>query len=139
MTRVLLDAEVRRLEQLLDEDDLRALLRRLPHQPLGRGDVRVDIPAAGELGAATVTCRGVHDADAAGLDPREPVVRHFGIMRDREQRHHRGLAGCALSRPVPRELVTLGLTAVAGADPAAAGHLRRRTGLSGRLPARSDR
>src|SRR5688572_11414245 len=49
MARVLLDAEVRRLEQLLDEDDLRATLRGVADQAFGRGDVPVDVPAAGEL------------------------------------------------------------------------------------------
>ena len=31
------------------QDDLRAALRGLAHQPLGGGDVAVDVPAAGEL------------------------------------------------------------------------------------------
>lgn len=43
-------AEVGRLEQLLDQDDLGALGCRLAHQPLGVGDVRGGIPGAGHLG-----------------------------------------------------------------------------------------
>ena len=49
VARVLLDAEIRSFEQFLDENDLRATLRRFAHQPLGSGDVAVDVPAAGEL------------------------------------------------------------------------------------------
>ena len=46
---VLLDAEIRRLEQLLQQDDLRALTRRPAHQRFSACDVRIDIPVAGEL------------------------------------------------------------------------------------------
>ena len=49
MTRVLLDAEIWRLEQFLNEDDLRALRRRLPHQLFGIRNIDVHIPATGEL------------------------------------------------------------------------------------------
>jgi len=49
VTRVLLDAEVRRLEQLGQEDHLRAPRGRLAHQLLGPGDVAFDVPVAGHL------------------------------------------------------------------------------------------
>src|SRR5262245_48299361 len=42
-------AEVGRLEQLLDQDDVRALLRGLADQALGIRDVGIAIPAAGHL------------------------------------------------------------------------------------------
>jgi len=43
---VFVDAEVRRFEQFLDQDDFRALLRRIANQPLGIGDVGLFVPAA---------------------------------------------------------------------------------------------
>ena len=50
MPHVLLDAEVRRLEQLGQQDDLRAALRGLAHGLLALGDVAVGVPVARELG-----------------------------------------------------------------------------------------
>ncbi|MDT4873691.1 hypothetical protein FQZ97_1089480 [compost metagenome] len=47
---VLLDAEVRRGEQLLQQDQLRALGGRFAHQLLGLVEVLAQVPAAGELG-----------------------------------------------------------------------------------------
>ena len=47
---VLLDAEVRRLEQLGQQDDLRAALRGLAHGLLALGDVAVGVPVTRELG-----------------------------------------------------------------------------------------
>ncbi|MCY1308295.1 hypothetical protein D9M70_582910 [compost metagenome] len=51
-------AEVRGLEQFLDQDDLRALGGGLAHQLFGVGDVRLAIPGAGHLGGG--------DGDDAG-------------------------------------------------------------------------
>ena len=48
--RIRLLAEVGRLEQLLDEDDLRALGGSLTHQLVGIGDVGLAIPGTGHLG-----------------------------------------------------------------------------------------
>ncbi len=48
--RIGLLAEVRGLEQLLDQDDLRALGGGLAHQPVGIGDVGLAIPGTGHLG-----------------------------------------------------------------------------------------
>ena len=50
MTGILFDAEIGSFKQLLDEDDLRALPRRLTHEFLGIGNVRGHVPAACELG-----------------------------------------------------------------------------------------
>ena len=50
VTHVLLDAEIRRLEQLLQQDHLRATRRGLAHQRLGAIEVRIGVPTAGELG-----------------------------------------------------------------------------------------
>ncbi len=49
MPHVLLDAEVRRLEQLRQQDDLGALARGLAHRGFRLRHVGVDVPAAGEL------------------------------------------------------------------------------------------
>ena len=49
VARVLFDAEIGCFEQLLDEDDLRALFCGLTHELFGIGDVRRHIPATGEL------------------------------------------------------------------------------------------
>jgi hypothetical protein len=49
MPRILLDAEVRRLEQFLYQDDLRAFAGCLPDELFGCCNIGVDIPAAGEL------------------------------------------------------------------------------------------
>src|SRR5579862_9790967 len=46
----MIDAEVRSLEQLLDEDDLGAAARRGPNQFFRARDVRVAVPTAGHLG-----------------------------------------------------------------------------------------
>ena len=50
MLGILLDAEIRRLEQLLQQDDLRALVGGLARQALGARDVGVDVPVARHLG-----------------------------------------------------------------------------------------
>jgi hypothetical protein len=47
---LLFGRKVRRLEELLDQDDLGAAPGGLPHQRLGVGDIRLAIPAAGHLG-----------------------------------------------------------------------------------------
>ena len=47
--RVLRDGEVRRREELLQQDDLRASPGRFADQPLGRVQIGRDVPAAGEL------------------------------------------------------------------------------------------
>ncbi len=47
---ILVFAEVRRLEQFLDEDHLRTLLRSGASQLFGAGNIGLDVPAAGELG-----------------------------------------------------------------------------------------
>ncbi len=50
MTHVLLDAEVRRLEELRKQDDPGTPRSCFAHARLGLRDVRVDVPRAGELG-----------------------------------------------------------------------------------------
>jgi len=47
--RIVLDAEVRRFEELLNQDDVRALPRGLAHDPLGRGEIRGAVAGTGEL------------------------------------------------------------------------------------------
>ena len=57
--RVVLDAEIRRLEQLLDQDEVRALPRRLADGPLGRGKIRGAVAGAGELRGGNCNFHGV--------------------------------------------------------------------------------
>ncbi len=80
MPRVLLDAEVRRLKQFRDENDLRALGGGLAHQLLGARKVRGPVPAAAKLHGANrhrsrlglqMRGRGAHSKILPGL--RNPV------------------------------------------------------------------
>ena len=66
---VLLDAEIRRLEQLRQQDDVRAGGGRLAHQPLGTRDVRLRVPAAGHL-------NGRHRHRAGGTAKVLRLARH---------------------------------------------------------------
>ncbi|MNI76874.1 hypothetical protein D3C76_1512270 [compost metagenome] len=62
---VLLDAEVRRGEQLLQQDDLRALGRGLADQLLGLVEVVFQVPGAGHLrGGDGQQCHGINPAPA---------------------------------------------------------------------------
>ncbi len=50
MLGVLFRAEIRRLKQFLQQDQVCAFARSFAHQSLGLGDIRVDVPAAFHLG-----------------------------------------------------------------------------------------
>ena len=100
VARILLDAEVRRLEQFLDQDDLRALLRRLAHQLLGVGDVRCHVPAAGELRRrhGDFALRTTADARERSCEHLAGIEDALGIERVLEQSHGGDLRGGAATR-----------------------------------------
>src|SRR5262249_384797 len=76
--RILLDAEIRFLEQLLQQDQLRTVTRRAAYQRFGPIDVRSAVPITGKLR------RGHRDPARRTVEMlwlrRGPVGAHSGIM-----------------------------------------------------------
>ncbi|MCY1546133.1 hypothetical protein D9M68_821110 [compost metagenome] len=80
VVRIRLLAEIRGLEELLDQDDLGALGGRLAHQFLGVGDIRGAIPGAGHLGGGDGNDAGHGDTSSDEFGPIAGYLSAIGIF-----------------------------------------------------------
>src|SRR5439155_16389482 len=110
---ILVLAEIGRLEQLLQQDDLRPVAGRPPHHGLGLGDIGRGIAAAGELGGR------YRDLRHAGSFPRAYWFAAMAIWTSRWRR----LSCCDISRlatmtpPPTRAMMMVASALISGLSP----------------------